>query len=593
MDSKQIETLSVNAVRNSITMTNLLEQYICDNDKEPFWDGYVNIYNKKEHEKENFYGRMPVQIKGTEKRDLSKEEISYSAKIHDLKGYLKDGGIIFFVVYISDNGNSNQIYYVELTPKKLKDILLKTDGKKSKSIYLKKFPNSPKKKETIFLNCFDHCTRQKSYINIDFISLDELDKQGLIEKIIIPFTAVKGIDYKEALLTNDNYLYAKLKGNEVYLPLATTITNGFIKEKKKSIVKVGNKTFYNEVNIVENKDAIKIVLGESLTITLNKNNNLIDMIYSNSHKVRILAHDLDFALSCISNGAFSYNGTIIPVEFAKKEIEDFDVKKQQEYLKNYKKIVLLLDYFNCKKDLDLSLLTDKDVKMLSFLISAIEDKKTKEINKELSSVQSVNVGPLKFAVLFAKCEQDKNLYKIEDFFQSDSYIFYEIIEGVNYPISQYSILKAQDIVKIDNIRYDKLLSSFQNVEYHEKRAYQTNQFLLELLKAYDMSNNEIILTTALAFAKWLINTTEKELPYAIKLLNLYQVYKRQRKLNNKEMKKLYDLIEGNQTNYDILVGAYLLLEQQIAAEKYYNLMSEIEKEDFKHFPIYKFWKELI
>ena len=39
MDSKAIETISVNAVRNSVVMSELLDQFIQDNDKEPSWDG--------------------------------------------------------------------------------------------------------------------------------------------------------------------------------------------------------------------------------------------------------------------------------------------------------------------------------------------------------------------------------------------------------------------------------------------------------------------------------------------------------------------------------------------------------------------------
>lgn len=44
MDKKAIETLSVNAVRDSIVQCALLDQFIPDNDKEPSWDGHVYAY---------------------------------------------------------------------------------------------------------------------------------------------------------------------------------------------------------------------------------------------------------------------------------------------------------------------------------------------------------------------------------------------------------------------------------------------------------------------------------------------------------------------------------------------------------------------
>lgn len=64
MDNKAIETLSVNAVKNSIVTSDFLDQFINDNDKEPSWDGAIYIYDNKSKKKSNFVGRMPVQIKG-------------------------------------------------------------------------------------------------------------------------------------------------------------------------------------------------------------------------------------------------------------------------------------------------------------------------------------------------------------------------------------------------------------------------------------------------------------------------------------------------------------------------------------------------
>lgn len=78
MDKKAIETLSVNAVRDSIVTSDFLDQFIADNDKEPTWDGFVYIYGDKSKKKNKLKGRLPVQIKGTENDDFSKEEIIYA-----------------------------------------------------------------------------------------------------------------------------------------------------------------------------------------------------------------------------------------------------------------------------------------------------------------------------------------------------------------------------------------------------------------------------------------------------------------------------------------------------------------------------------
>ena len=73
MDSKQIETFAVNAVRESIALSGYLDQYISDNDKEPSWDGFVYIYNDPIKTKANLIGRVPVQVKGKEVKAESKK----------------------------------------------------------------------------------------------------------------------------------------------------------------------------------------------------------------------------------------------------------------------------------------------------------------------------------------------------------------------------------------------------------------------------------------------------------------------------------------------------------------------------------------
>lgn len=115
MIPKDIEELATNAVKKSILTSKFLSQYISENDKEPSWDGFVYIYSREEKTKKDLYGRVPVQVKGKYWEDLSKDQIVYSIEIADLKSYLTDGGVLFFVTYIADGGNKERIYYAQLT----------------------------------------------------------------------------------------------------------------------------------------------------------------------------------------------------------------------------------------------------------------------------------------------------------------------------------------------------------------------------------------------------------------------------------------------------------------------------------------------
>lgn len=208
MDEKTIETLSISAVRDSIVRSDYLDQFIADNDKEPSWDGFVYIYNDKSKKKEKLTGRMAVQVKGTENNDFSNNEITFRVKTSDLKNYLYDGGIVFFVVYMDSSGLSKKIYYADLPPVKLRIIIDNEKGKKSKKIKLIEFPGDNNKKASIFLNCLNHCRKQASFTDAKLHTLEELEAQGILEGITSTISGY-GLDPKDpegAFLTNEVYM---------------------------------------------------------------------------------------------------------------------------------------------------------------------------------------------------------------------------------------------------------------------------------------------------------------------------------------------------------------------------------------------------
>ena len=79
--------------------------------------------------------------------------------------------------------------------------------------------------------------------------------------------------------------------------------------------------------------------------------------------------------------------------------------------------------------------------------------------------------------------------------------------------------------------------------------------LLELIKAYDISENVDFLYEAIDLAMWLVETKADD----VALINLYQCFFRNRGLTEEEENKLDDIIEKNTGNYQIKAAAYILL----------------------------------
>lgn len=593
MDNKTIETLSVNAVRDSIVVSGFLDPFIADNDKEPSWDGVVYIYKDKDKNKKNLKGRLPVQVKGTKNDDFSKEEISFPISVIDLKNYLYDGGVVFFVVYIGENGLTKQIYYTELPPIKIRVILSEAGEQKTKNIKMIKFPNDPNKKAMIFLNCLDNCKKQSSFSSAKLFSLEELEKQGVLESVTIPVSTVGSIDPKTALLTNQVYIYANIKGISIPQPLETIPEKLMTQEEITAQITVGDRVFYDKLTIFQDANTTTTVLGESFFICANKGGSSVTIRYRSYNKIRTLATDLDFILSYISQGSFQYNGVNISFDSAGADLSNFSLEDETIRLEYVKKIIQMLDMLECKKDIDINTLKDQDWRNINYLVTALVDKQpVTGLKEDLPGILSIFIGDLKFVFYLQKVDGCKGTYNLFDFFKTDLNLVYENHNGVKLAISQYAILHADDLINADNIRFDVLLPSFQNAERHSETMIRANLFLLELLKAYDKSEGRTeIINTARDFSDWIMTATEEELPYDIRLLNKLQIVKRLRPLNIDEIKELFHLVEAPHTSKDIIVGAYLLLDQQPTAEIYFKQLEKQQQKDFEEFPIYYFWKK--
>lgn len=591
LDKKTIETLSVNAVKNSIVTSDFLDQYIAENDKEPSWDGAVYIYGDKSKKKSTLKGRMPVQVKGTECEDFSKSEISFQMSKDDLRNYLYDGGCVLFVVYIGNMGIRHKIYYAELTPIKLRQLL--EDKAKSKAIHLKEFPSDSNKKATIFLNCYQNCKKQASFSEAKLYTIEELQDQGVLENVVIPFEGY-GIDNPQvALLTNEVYIYAKIKGSSIPQPIDVVPQDIHTKETVQADVKIGDTVFYTEYSIIRCAESTTFCFGESLTMKFTKLGEPCKIKYKHSDKIRVLARDLEFMISYLEKGEFSINNVSLPFDYNGVDFANFELDKEKERLEYVKQIIEVLDLLRCTDDLIISTLSNEDWRNLNRLIEAfIEKKPVRGLNHNIPAVCCMNIASLRFVLYFKKIDED-GTYEIYDFFKSEFSVVYEIGDGVRLPISQFFILHADDLLTVSNIDYDVLLPSFQSAEHHSDTMNRANWFLLDLLTAYDKATGkrkEKLLKTCNEFSKWIFEAPDDELCYDVRLLNRLQTIKRQRDFNIDEVSSLYALIENRDTNEETRIGAYLLLNQQKPAEIHYAQLSENARNNFKEYPIYHFWK---
>lgn len=610
MNAKAIETLSINAVRDSIVVSDFLDQYIADNDKEPSWDGSVYIYNDRSKKKSELAGRVPVQVKGITCDDFSKSEISHPVNIDDMNNYLNDGGVIYFVVYISTDGVSKKIYYQTLTPVKLKSYISeikKTNNKKikkqkTKNLKFIEFPNDNNRKATIFLNFYNNSKMQTSFSKTDIFSIEDLERleeEDLVKQVSL---TVSGYGYDKskndihkAFLENEVYLYVDIKGSNISHPVDVIPINLLIRENELKAISTSGKKFYNKFSRIKSSEGTVVRIGDSLSIEINENARVVKFNYNPSPMLRKRAKDLEFFINVVNEKGFFIENVKMPFDLPDDEIRKINVDDQKKSLKYYSKMVTVLDTLHIDDDININELTEQERREFHNLVIAFVDKEpVPNLKPDLPTVCNINIANLKLMLVFEKHLNLNNTYNIYDFFNSNLALFYDTPDGEQLRTSLYSALQKEGYLQIKNIDYEAILPSYKLIEKENNEIFnRANEDLLAMLLAYDESSikNPKLLKAAKNLAKWILKDDKQIIPYEVKTLNYLQIIRREHELNIDEVKELCDIIADNSMGADVITGAYLLLGNQMAAEIYFEKMGKELQETFKEFPIYKFWNK--
>lgn len=590
MDTKTIETLSISAVRDSIAVCPYLEQFIDDNDKTPAYDGFVNVYNDARNAKKSYSGCVKVQVKGTGEEDHSYPRIKHLVSIEDLNVYLKDGGVMYFVVYINPNTAAKKIYYLSMTPLRIREILRKKKKTNQKKITVEflSFPYGADEKATVFMNCLDHCKKQANYSQIKLPTLEELKEKGCLERIEIPLSGV-GVQEapQRAFLNNDTYVYAYVTGNPMPLPLDIIMHDKTVQHVETGTISVNGKAYYDSYMIVETAETVTVRIGQGLTMALTEGGTTSKIDYKVPDTLRAYVKDQHFMLDALEHGGFEIRGAGFGFNDETKDCSNYDIEQQKRRLKYYSDVLKAFEILHCVDDLDITKLNQEDHRMLRILIDAIVYRKPiGGLPADLKPISRLSVSDLKFALSLKKNEHGE--YIIEDMHEGRVQFSVMDKEGKHLPIPLCAAMRAEDFVELSNLRFEEYLPDFKQYGEETYIAEIGNNTLLNLIDAHDRAEGkrkQILFETAIGFADWLLTVPEESLSQNIRVLNKLQLVKRSRDLNEEERNQLYDIIDDRESKEMDIVGAYLLLGEQVQAHRHYQKLPVEEKEVFTRYPI--------
>ena len=586
-----IECVATSIISLSISKTEYLSPFINDGDKEPSWDGHIYAYHNKIKNKASLVGRVPVQVKGTENSDFSKDKIRYSVEVSDLRNYLGEGGTVYFVVYIDKNGDG-KIYYSCLLPFKINQLLNQAQDQKTISIKLMVFPTENNEKVNIFLNFIRDKKQQASSLDRNILSLTDLTKMGEIKTLSFGY---KDIGYNESkpfqyLFNHGVYLYAEPKGFNVKIPVDYIPEIDVAVSTVNNPVCVGDKQFFNHYEVFHKADCDEIHVGKSFVLSIS-NSNINKLNYKLSGNLRERIKDVEFLLSLLEDLSLSIAGVPLPLLPTDDELSVFNKSRTKEQLEYLQTVQRVFDLLKVQDDLECSNISSEDERHIKALILALIHKQPISIGKdaEIPTVARVHIANLTLLLVFNKLDDGK--YDITNFFDKKLWFYSEDKDGNKIDISQYIILTRDSFLELSNINYTSIIDSIFSVPDSELYHNQVNILLLEMLLAFDAGapNSIELLDTATRISEWLLTKTES-VSLSITMLNYIQCVLRSRELNEREFDELCQIVEKKGQDETILIGAYLLMNNQNAARSHFSKLPPEEQEKFRQYPIYKFWK---
>lgn len=593
MDNRTIEKFAANAVEESILDTDILHPEISENDKTLSWDGFIEVYRSKDKVKANFDGKVDIQVKGTMSNNHSKT-ISFSAETADLRNYLNNGGVIYFVVRIhKERTSERKVYYESLTPVKLKQYLTGVKKQKTKTIKLKEFPSDKYERVSIIINFLQNSRKQSSYVDSGFISLEEIHKKGY--NYTMPITSYGKKDANplfSAILGKEIYAYVSTEGNSALIPVDTPLTISEFSHKVDKKIYIGDKCYYDSYEHKISAEGTSIKIGDSMTLVLGKfETTTVKINMKFSPLLRKATQDMRFIVDALNANNFNIGSIPIGLNSFKLEVPDF-ISVTQKRLALFEKIIDLFSILNVDDDLNIDNLTTEEQRRIEILIKAFVDREPIE---NITTNTSNSVWDLKISNIILKLiilRNEDNTYTIQDFFNSAIAVSYKDENGSHRITSPYSALSKGDYLCVSNINYNCILESYKKVVIQNPDVYdRANMDMLQILLAYDEMPNSKLLSVAKDLAYWIL-MDKKQLNKNINTLNYLQTIKRERSFSKDEIRQLSEITEDVNASKQEKVGAHLLLDNKMLAEVHFEKLTKKEQDDFKRFPIFIFWNLL-
>ena len=578
MAKSQVESSAAGSVKMVLNDTGYIDASdIKERDKFPIWDGHILVRSSEEIEKKDIIRyKIPVQVKGITSLD---KNFKYPIEVDNLKKFLNDDGVLYFVVFVKNlrNSNENEIFYIDLLPDNIKKILENKEEQQTISIPLKKLPSKQEDLVNLVFNFGLNRSKQSHLISCKDISIADFDKICLHYETPFKTTPMD-------ILLNYNGFFYGYKDNIPY-PFRE-IKKGNIS----GICTVNQKIFIQEkeyfpcFKIKHNINNSTFIFNDNLEFVFDRENNEAKYRLLFQGTLTNYIKSCQFLLDTSENKGFSVNDANFEVNIKKSSIAD--IKRR---IKRYETLQQALNLCGANKDLYLKEFTEKDTNTANALIETFINKNGIKLKvKEKAYILSLRLCNSTITCLANRLDNGKYIFNTFSF-DGDTKIGND---DKKIQVSPCMVLRNEHFQNSLNIQFSQFLDDIKKYDIEEGYLFFVNKLILELLLAYDITTEQILLKTAEDICEWLeaVNTNI-ELKELYHLNTLQCKIRRNKELSEEDKEYLYNITDNNQNNL-LKFGASVLLRDKNRGERYFKKLSDEEQTEIQNCPIYNLWKDL-
>lgn len=594
----EIEKKAITQLRFYVEDSPMIVPYVREDDKEPIWDGYLYLYTDSAKDKEHFFDKVAVQIKGKTVDYIKIDNFKYAIDTRDLRAYLNEP-VVYVVCQIVKGTKERKLFYRCLLPETIKNILKGKDKQDTVSVKMKPFPEECSDFENILTTFVSDRRKQFQYAHSSSISIEEVKKRGIAQfQLSTPAKPMSRIETLQYLSSHESFLYANLDSQyNITIPVDLggeySISFGIAKDVE---IKVGDRVFFNSVNSKIENGIIKVNVEDALTFEME---DVSEILHTKTIQVHVKSDQLDKRIKEYEFILALYRHQIISIGDKGFEVDveglgDIsEIEKQYAY---WKEVQSLLKKMHVTKPLLISTLQTEHYHHLELLKEGILRGNLLNTTSLDNELHILSIGNLRLLIWSCK-KENKNKCSIGDFFDGTIELGFKRDDEMLIA-SPFSYLRNDLWHKIDNIPFEYMIDSINNVAAKHKYVLELVVFdLLAMLTAADKikqddeSRYEELIRWAQELNQWLISRATNKNDDILCRLNQLQIYKRQRSLEMQEIKWLKSLLSYNKLENYIKLGVSALLEDK---DLFLFYKKQISSEDFKNLqtqPISKFFLE--